>query len=53
MLLGVKYQKLAQGQFAHSNLITVLNAEGEITFQREGLKGDDSPVLRAIGEGSR
>ena len=53
MLLGVKYQKLAQGQFAHSNLITVLNAEGEITFQREGLKGDDSPVLRAIGEGIR
>jgi protein SCO1 len=36
-LLGVNYQRDAKGQFAHSNLITVLNAEGEIAYQLKGL----------------
>ena len=36
-LLGVNFRKDANGQFAHSNLITVLNAEGEIIFQQPGL----------------
>ena len=36
-LLGVKYKEEATGQFAHSNLITVLNAAGEIVFQQPGL----------------
>jgi protein SCO1/2 len=38
-LLGVKYKQEADGQFAHSNLVTILNAEGEIIHQRLGLKG--------------
>lgn len=38
-LLGVKYKQEADGQFAHSNLITILNAEGEIVHQRAGLQG--------------
>src|SRR5688572_24711296 len=32
-LLGVKYKKDLRGQFAHSNVITVLDAKGEIVFQ--------------------
>jgi protein SCO1/2 len=36
-LLGVNYRRDAGGQFAHSNLITVLNAEGEIVYQLAGL----------------
>jgi len=36
-LLGVIYRQDADGNFAHSNLITVLNAEGEIVFQQPGL----------------
>lgn len=36
-LLGVIYKQDANGDFAHSNLITVLNAEGEIIFQQPGL----------------
>ena len=32
-LLGVNYAEDSRGQFAHSNLITLLNAEGEIAFQ--------------------
>lgn len=36
-LLGVIYKKDANGDFAHSNVITLLNAEGEIVFQQPGL----------------
>lgn len=48
MLLGVKYKKDARGQFSHSNLITVLNAEGEIVHQRTGLMGDVSESAKAV-----
>jgi protein SCO1/2 len=36
-LLGVIYRKDANGDFAHSNVITILNAEGEIVFQQPGI----------------
>jgi protein SCO1/2 len=36
-LLGVNYRQDARGQFAHSNLITLLNAEGEVIAQQNGL----------------
>lgn len=49
MLLGVKYKQDARGQFAHSNLITVLNAEGEIVHQRNGLHGEVAAAVRAVG----
>lgn len=48
MLLGVKFKQDARGQFAHSNLLTVLNAEGEIAHQRAGLQGDVSEVAAAV-----
>jgi len=48
MILGVKYQKSGKDQYAHSNLITVLNDRGEIAYQRTGLQGDDSAVVAAI-----
>lgn len=48
MLLGVKFKQDAQGQFAHSNLITILNLEGEITHQRPGLQGDVSEAAKAV-----
>lgn len=46
-LLGVKYQQETDGMFSHSNLITVLNAEGEVVHQRTGLKGglDEAAVV--------
>ena len=37
MMLGVKYQKDSNGDFAHSNLITVLDAEGNVAKRVEGL----------------
>ena len=48
MLLGVKYKLDARGQYSHSNLLTVLNAEGEIVHQHPGLMGDVSEVAKKI-----
>jgi len=36
-VLGVKFKQDAQGQYSHSNLITLLNADGEIVQQFAGL----------------
>ena len=47
-LLGVNYAEDARGQFAHSNLITLLNAEGEIVFHHAGLKQEPAPLIAAI-----
>jgi protein SCO1/2 len=44
----VKFKQDARGQFAHSNLLTVLNAEGEIAHQRAGLQGDVSELAQAV-----
>ncbi len=48
MLLGVKYRRDADGQFSHSNAITVLNASGEIVHQRMGLQGEVATAARAV-----
>lgn len=47
-LLGVKYQKDARGQFSHSNVITILNPQGEIAFQQVGLNKDPADTVGAI-----
>jgi protein SCO1 len=47
-LLGVNYAPESRGQFAHSNLLTVLNAEGEICFQQAGLQADQEQLVGAI-----
>jgi protein SCO1/2 len=48
MLLGVKFKRDARGQFAHSNLFTILNAAGEIVHRHLGLNGDISEAARAL-----
>jgi protein SCO1 len=47
-LLGVIYRKDANGNFAHSNVITVLNAEGEIVYQQPGVNIDPQEIVRQI-----
>ncbi len=49
-LLGVRYKQDARGQFAHSNVITVLNAHGEIAHQRVGLNQDIQETVRLLTE---
>jgi protein SCO1/2 len=43
--LGVRYRREEDGNFAHANIITVLDADGQIVYQREGLGGDMTPLL--------
>lgn len=46
-LLGVNYRKDARGQYAHSNIISVLNPGGEIVLQESGLNiSTDEPVRK-------
>ncbi len=45
-LLNVKFKKDAQGQFEHSNVITLLNPDGEIAFQQIGLNVDRGEITR-------
>jgi protein SCO1/2 len=47
-LLGVKYKQEADGSFAHSNLFTILNREGEVVHQRTGLSGGLDAALAAL-----
>lgn len=49
-LLGVRYKQDARGQFAHSNVITLLNAQGEIVHQQVGLNQDIQASVRALAE---
>jgi len=49
-LLGVRYKQDARGQFAHSNLITVLNADGEIVRQQVGLIQDIGENVRVLAK---
>jgi protein SCO1/2 len=58
-LLGLKFKEDANGQFAHSNVITILNAQGEIIWVERGrsanrfnedkasytLRGSDQPDI--------
>jgi len=46
-LLGVKFKQDPSGNFAHSNLVTLLNAEGEIAFQEIGINRDPLPIINA------
>lgn len=47
-VLGVKFKEEAQGEFSHSNLITLLNAQGEIVYQRAGLNPDIAEIVQHI-----
>lgn len=52
-LLGVKFKQEADGQFAHSNLISILNAEGEVVHQRAGLKSGLEDATAALARVAR
>jgi protein SCO1/2 len=52
MVLGVKYEKKADNNFAHSNVITVLNQKGEIVHQQEGLGVKSDETISKIIESS-
>ncbi len=47
-VLGVQYSRVAPGEFTHSNVLTVLDAEGRVARQLEGLRQPVEPTARAI-----
>ncbi len=47
-LLGVKFKREADGNFAHSNLVTILSKDGEIAHQRAGLGGGIDEAAAAL-----
>ncbi|MCK9425328.1 MAG: SCO family protein [Ignavibacteriaceae bacterium] len=47
-LLGFKFRKDANGDFSHTNMITLLNEKGEITFQLIGLNQDIKEIIKKI-----
>ena len=47
-LLGIKYKKEPTGQYAHSNLITLLDKNGEIVHQQPGLNTDPASMIAAV-----
>lgn len=47
-VLGVQYKKTADNNFIHSNVIFVLNKDGEIVCKKEGLKPQVEVCLKSL-----
>ena len=50
MVLGVKYQVLEDNEVNHSNLITVLDSEGRLSYQGSGAMSNASLIAAQIKE---
>ena len=48
VLLNVQFQKDPEGNFSHSNVISVLDKNGVLAFQKEGLDADPAEVIATI-----
>ncbi|HQW43713.1 MAG: SCO family protein [Saprospiraceae bacterium] len=48
VLLHVQYEEDAEGNFSHSNLISVLDKYGVLQYQKEGLEADHSETITTI-----
>lgn len=45
--LGVQYRAIADGDFAHSNLVTLLDARGVVVHRQEGLGAEPDAAVQA------
>ena len=53
-VLAVNYKKISPIDFSHSNIISIFNAEGEMTYQQEGLgTGYDKTVAKITEEAAK
>jgi protein SCO1 len=52
-VLGFNYEQIESGQFAHTNLVTVLDKHGEIVHQQNDFSSDSNPVVEAIRQTPR
>lgn len=49
-VLAVNYKKISPMDFSHSNIISVFNSEGELTYQQEGLGVNSDETIQKITE---
>lgn len=47
-VLAVSYKAISPIDFSHSNIVSVFNSQGELTYQREGLGTNNQKVVDAI-----
>lgn len=47
-VLGVRYKQLPSGDFAHSNVYFVLDADGVVVHRQEGFGSDPAPAITAL-----
>jgi protein SCO1/2 len=47
-VLGFNYEQIESGQFAHTNLVTLLDRRGEIVHQQNDFSSDPKPLIEAI-----
>lgn len=48
VLLNIQYEKDGEGNFSHSNIISVLDKQGKLSFQKEGLNASQSATIVSI-----
>jgi protein SCO1/2 len=49
-MLGVRYRPMGSSDFAHSNMITVLDGDGAVHYQMQGLSEDLAGIVEAIAD---
>ena len=48
VLLGVQFEKDANGDFSHSNLVSLLDKQGVFEYQKEGLEADHAETVNRL-----
>ena len=48
VVLGIRYRKLENGDFAHSNRLPLLDQNGVVTKHLDGLGEDPAPLIDAL-----
>lgn len=48
VLLNIQFEKDAEGNFSHSNVVSVLDKNGVLAFQKEGLEADHAETIANI-----
>lgn len=50
VLINVQFQKNSDGDFSHSNVISILDKEGKLVFQKEGINVKQDETLKRLRE---
>lgn len=48
VLLNIQFQQNSNGDFSHSNIISVLDKKGNLVFQKEGIQADQEQTIQKI-----